>query len=437
MLRHYAFLLSFLPLKNMRFLLLFALLPFALMAQDEGIRYENYIYDEDIATVQFHLAGATQTNPMLDLRPSNGALVLEFDHLGGEIKDYLYTIQHCTSDWQPSDLVDNEYIDGYNEDRILEFQNSLNTLTPYVRYTLRLPNANMRWTKSGNYLLKIYDNDDNRRLVLTRRFLVVESLWGIDAQFVRPAKVDKFNTHHEIDFTINYRNFRIQNPQQDVKAYVMQNFRWDNIIGPLPPFAQRETKLVYDYQDRVVFPAGREWRFFDMRAFDSRGESVKRISEKDDYYEVTLYTDQSRGTASYLFRADLNGRYAIDNRQYNQTIDECDYARVLFSLTQNQPLDDADVYVFGELSDWRLRPEFKMEYLAEAKAYVVEPLLKQGYYNYEYVVVDRKSGKIDESEFEGNWYETRNDYIILVYYRPFGDRYDRLMSSVTLVSGQK
>lgn len=421
----------------MRFLLLFALLPFALMAQDEGIRYENYIYDEDIATVQFHLAGATQTNPMLDLRPSNGALVLEFDHLGGEIKDYLYTIQHCTSDWQPSDLVDNEYIDGYNEDRILEFQNSLNTLTPYVRYTLRLPNANMRWTKSGNYLLKIYDNDDNRRLVLIRRFLVVESLWGIDAQFVRPAKVDKFNTHHEIDFTINYRNFRIQNPQQDVKAYVMQNFRWDNIIGPLPPFAQRETKLVYDYQDRVVFPAGREWRFFDMRAFDSRGESVKRISEKDDYYEVTLYTDQSRGTASYLFRADLNGRYAIDNRQYNQTIDECDYARVLFSLTQNQPLDDADVYVFGELSDWRLRPEFKMEYLAEAKAYVVEPLLKQGYYNYEYVVVDRKSGKIDESEFEGNWYETRNDYIILVYYRPFGDRYDRLMSSVTLVSGQK
>ncbi|MBL7802164.1 MAG: DUF5103 domain-containing protein [Saprospiraceae bacterium] len=421
----------------MRFLLLFALLPFALMAQDEGIRYENYIYDEDIATVQFHLAGATQTNPMLDLRPSNGALVLEFDHLGGEIKDYLYTIQHCTSDWQPSDLVDNEYIDGYNEDRILEFQNSLNTLTPYVRYTLRLPNANMRWTKSGNYLLKIYDNDDDRRLVLTRRFLVVESLWGIDAQFVRPAKVDKFNTHHEIDFTINYRNFRIQNPQQDVKAYVMQNFRWDNIIGPLPPFAQRETKLVYDFQDRVVFPAGREWRFFDMRAFDSRGESVKRISEKDDYYEVTLYTDQSRGTASYLFRADLNGRYAIDNRQQNQTLDECDYARVLFSLTQNQALDDADVYVFGELSDWRLRPEFKMEYLPEAKAYVVEPLLKQGYYNYEYVVVDRKSGKIDESEFEGNWYETRNDYIILVYYRPFGDRYDRLMSSVTIVSGQK
>lgn len=273
--------------------------------------------------------------------------------------------------------------------------------------------------------------------MLTRRFLVVESLWGIDAQFVRPAKVDKFNTHHEIDFTINYRNFRIQNPQQDVKAYVMQNFRWDNIIGPLPPFAQRETKLVYDFQDRVVFPAGREWRFFDMRAFDSRGESVKRISEKDDYYEVTLYTDQSRGTASYLFRADLNGRYAIDNRQQNQTLDECDYARVLFSLTQNQALDDADVYVFGELSDWRLRPEFKMEYLPEAKAYVVEPLLKQGYYNYEYVVVDRKSGKIDESEFEGNWYETRNDYIILVYYRPFGDRYDRLMSSVTIVSGQK
>ena len=417
---------------------LIALLPSGILhAQDEGIRYENYIYDDDIRTVQLHLNGASQTNPMLELRPPNGALVLEFDHLGGDIKDYLYTFVHCNSNWEPSDLVDNEYIEGYNEDRILEFENSLNTLTPYVHYTLRLPNSNMRWTKSGNYLLKIYDNDDEKRLVLTRRFLVVESQWGIEAQFVRPARVDKFDTHHEIDFTINYRNFRIQNPQQDVKAYVMQNFRWDNMIGPLPPFAQRETKLVYDYQDKVVFPAGKEWRFFDMRAFDSRGEGVKRMSEKDDYYEVTLYTEQSRGTSSYLFRADLNGKYAIDNKQYNQTLAECDYAKVLFSLTQNAPLEDADVYVFGELSDWRLLPEFKMEYLPEAKAYIAEPFLKQGYYNYEFVTVDRKTGRMNEDTFEGNWYETRNDYTILVYFRAFGDRYERLMGSSTIVSGQK
>ena len=408
---------------------LIALLPSGILhAQDEGIRYENYIYDDDIRTVQLHLNGASQTNPMLELRPPNGALVLEFDHLGGDIKDYLYTFVHCNSNWEPSDLVDNEYIEGYNEDRILEFENSLNTLTPYVHYTLRLPNSNMRWTKSGNYLLKIYDNDDEKRLVLTRRFLVVESQWGIEAQFVRPARVDKFDTHHEIDFTINYRNFRIQNPQQDVKAYVMQNFRWDNMIGPLPPFAQRETKLVYDYQDKVVFPAGKEWRFFDMRAFDSRGEGVKRMSEKDDYYEVTLYTEQSRGTSSYLFRADLNGKYAIDNKQYNQTLAECDYAKVLFSLTQNAPLEDEDVYVFGELSDWRLLPEFKMEYLPEAKAYIAEPFLKQGYYNYMYVFLKDGTSFGDESWLEGNHYETENNYWILVYHRPQTERYDKLVA---------
>ncbi len=415
----------------------FCLLPFALGAQDEDLRFDNFIYDEEITTVQLHLDRATQSNPILGIQAPNGSLVLEFDHLNGEIKDYLYTFVHCNSDWQPSDLVDNEYIDGFTEDRITEFENSLNTLQPYVHYTLRLPNSNMRWTKSGNYLLKIYDNDNEKRLVLTRRFLVVEPQWAIEAQFVRPSQVGKFNTHHEIDFTVNYRNFRMPNPQQDVKAFVMQNFRWDNIIGPLPPYSQRETKLVYDYQDKIVFPAGKEWRFFDMRAYDSRGEMVKNIGERDNFYEVTLYTDISRGTASYIYRADLNGRFAIDNNTYNQTLAECDYAKVLFSLTQNVPLEDEDVYIFGELTDWRIRPEFKMDYLAEAKAYVAEPFLKQGYYNYEYVAVNRKTGKMDEDRFEGNWYETRNDYTILVYFHTFGDRYDRLMASATISSGQK
>lgn len=411
--------------------------PFAAAAQDEGLRYENYIYDDGIATVQVHLDGAPLTNPIVALRPANGTLVVEFDCLDGETKDYLYTIVHCNSDWKPSDLVDNEYIDGFTEDRILEFENSLNTLTQYVHYTLRLPNANMRWTKSGNYLLKIYDNTYEKRLVLTRRFLVVEAEWSIEAQFVRPAKVDKFDTHQEIDFNVVYRNARIQNPQQDVKAFVLQNFRWDNAIGPLPPFAQQANKLVYDYTDRVVFPAGKEWRFFDMQAFDSRGEGVRRIGERDDYYEVTLVTDKSRGPASYLYRGDLNGRFSIENKQYNQTLIECDYAKVLFSLSQNLPTDDVDVYVFGELSDWRIRPEFKMNFVPEVKAYVAEPFLKQGYYNYEYVAVDQRTGLPDEELFEGNWYETRNDYTILVYYRTFGDRYERLMATSTVSSGQR
>ncbi|MGI9161051.1 MAG: hypothetical protein ACR2K1_14995, partial [Saprospiraceae bacterium] len=266
----------------------------------------------------------------------------------------------------------------------------------------------------------------------------VEPLWGVEAQFVRTAQVQYMNTHHEIDFTVLHRTTRVQNPINDVKAFVLQNGRWDNAIGPLSTnFTRAGAQLVFDYQDKIVFPAGKEWRFFDMRSFDYRGERVRRIEEKNDYYEVTLQPDESRANTAYIFRGDLNGRYSIENTNFNQTLSQCDYARVLFSIQRNLPETDADVYVFGELSDWQLKPEFKMAYDAEAKVYYAEPFLKQGYYNYQYVLVNRENDKMDEDGYEGNWYETGNLYTILVYFRPFGARFDRLMAAVSLDSRQR
>lgn len=214
----------------------------------------------------------------------------------------------------------------------------------------------------------------------------------------------------------------------------MQNGRWDTAIGPIPPFIARQEQLVFDYQDKIVFPAGKEWRYFDMRTFQFRGEFVRNIRMLKNYYEVTLTTDESRANRPYVQHGDLNGRFGIENRNANETLEQCDYAAVLFSLKLGQPLDNEDVYVFGQFTDWQLKPEFRMQYDDEAKAYYCEAYLKQGYYNYQYLVVNRKTGAVDESGFEGNWYETGNDYQILVYYRPFGVRYDQLMLSATMNS---
>jgi len=272
-------------------------------------------------------------------------------------------------------------------------------------------------------------------LVLVRRFMVVEPVWRVEAKFASPASVGKLNTHHEIDFTVGHRGTRIPNPQNDVKAYVLQNGRWDIALGPLQSNFTRVDQLVFDFQDKIVFPAGKEWRYFDMRTFEFRGDRVKTISESTDFYEVTLLTDQSRAGSSLRYRGDLNGRFSVENQNFNQTLLQCDYAKVLFSISQNLPLEGEDVYVFGELTDWLLKPEFKMEHSTEAQAYYCEsPLLKQGFYNYEYRVVNRETGKIDLEGLEGNWYETSNQYTILVYFRSFGDRYERLMSAVTIDS---
>ena len=407
--------------------------PILLVAQSET---ENSVFDEDIRTVQLQLAGSPLSLPMVDLPTRFNSLILDFDHIGDEIKDYKYTIVHCNSDWQPSELVDNQYMDGFLEDRITLVESSFNTLTQYTHYRLPLPNSNIRWSKSGNYLLKVFDADEDDELVLVRRFMVVEPIWRISAQFVRTAKVDKYNTHHEIDFLVKPKGERISNPQNDVKAFVLQNGRWDNAIGPLKPYITRGEDIVYDYQDQIVFPAGKEFRFFDMRTLDVRGERVKIITEKYDYYEVTLQRDESRFDRAAIFREDADGRFVIDNRHYNQSLLQCDYANVLFSVSRNAPLDDEDIYVFGELTDWQLKPEFKMVYNAEAQAYYCEAFLKQGYYNYQYMLVDRASGELDSEGFEGNWYETGNQYTVLVYFRPFGTRYDRLMGAATLKSGR-
>lgn len=405
-----------------------------LAGQDNRLFYDE-VLDNDICAVKLKLTGLPVSLPVADVNAANGTLILEFDHLGDAIMDYEYTIVHCNSDWMPSQLDPTEYINGYPEDRITQFEPSFNTLQQYTHYKLSLPNANFRWTQSGNYILKVWDSANDDQLVFTRRFMVVEPApWRIQTEFVRTARVNKSDTHHELDIKITPKNVRISNPQNEVKTFILQNGRWDSAIGPLGPFITRGDDLIYDYQDVIVFPAGKEFRFFDMRTFDIRGEGVRIIDRKDGYYEVTLQRDISRLNRPNISRNDADGAYVIANNNVNQTLLQCDYAEVLFSLSRNLPFDDADVYVIGELTDWQLKPEFKMKYNEETQAYYCTPYLKQGYYNYQYVLVDRRTGKPDSEELEGNWYETENSYTVLTYFRPFGARFDKLVAASTVKS---
>jgi hypothetical protein len=161
------------------------------------------------------------------------------------------------------------------------------------------------------------------------------------------------------------------------------------------------------------------------------------IRNNAEYFDVTLFTEETRANRPYVYRGDLNGRFSIETSTPGDTLENCDYAMVLFSIKQNAPFDDGDVYIFGELSDWQLKPEFKMRYEESVSAYVCEAFLKQGYYNYQYLVVDRKTGQVDEEGLEGNWYEAANQYYIFVYYRPFGQRYDRLMMATVMDTRQR
>ncbi len=412
-------------------------------AQDEGLVFENHIYKPNIKTVQFHVDGLLTSYPMYNLNAGT-PLLLSFDDMDGDSKNYTYTIVHCNMYWEPSNLAEMEYIDGFIEERVESFEFSFNTLQPYTHYRIAMPNSRMRFTKSGNYLLKVYDNEGRKSLAITRRFVVIEPIVQMNPRLVRPNIAGKLQTHQEIDFVINHERIKISRPMQEIRAAVLQNGRWDNAITDVPPFLFRSNELIFDYQDKIIFPAGKEYRPLDIRSMRFRSQGVAAIQQTDNGYDITLEKDRKRVNDAYFQRVDIDGNFVIENNDRTNLDPDLsgNYANVLFPLYSPEPLYDYDVYIIGAMTDWQLKPEFKMVYNNAVNSYVAKVELKQGYYDYMYATVPiqnaNKKPKTpvlpDFSEIEGNWYETENQYTILIYYRAFGERYDRIIGAATFNS---
>jgi hypothetical protein len=386
---------------------------------------QDTVYIPGITTVQFYPHVNKLGFPLIRLGSGAEYLILEFDDMRGGFTDLLFTVVHCNADWTPSQLQKVEYIDGFEEERFRTFAYSIATFDEYTHYTMNFPNENMNVRFSGNYLLHIYQDDDDKTPVLTRRFVVAENTFKITHRDRQPTNVSKLKTHQELDITVNFKDIRVINPMNEVRIGVIQNGRWRQGIYDVPPQSVRGEELVFDYLDRIVFPAGKEFRNFDTRSIIFRTERVKEIKNLPDGVDVILHTDRSRANVKYITYPDANGRFVVDNRdrfQEPETMSE--YALVHFTL-DHPWIEGKDVYIMGGLCDWRLDPRFKMTYNPNKKAYQGQVMLKQGFYDYLYVTTS-DGVHYDHEELEGNWAETENYYAILVYWRPFGERFDRV-----------
>ncbi|MEL7119719.1 MAG: DUF5103 domain-containing protein [Bacteroidota bacterium] len=414
-------------------LLFFFSIGFPLLSLGQNSEVVNYdhIYKESIKSVKFTVKGLFLTYPIVDLQ-SNVQLQLSFDDLDADNKNYSYYFVHCDQNWQPSQLTEMEYLEGFSEERINDFRFSFNTIKTYTHYEVSLPNEYIRWTKSGNYLLIVF-NEKTGEPIITRRFVVVENLVQIEPVMRRPAKASKTQTHHEIDFVVNLKQFNVKNPRQEVKATILQNGRWDNAIQELPPLFIRGNQLLYDYQDKIVFPAMKEFRTLDLRTFRSLTQNIASIERLDDVFEIQLYKDKKRFNQPYLFRQDLDGNFVVETfDRANQDLSG-DYADVLFLLYSPTEYDEKEIFVTGGFADWEMLPYNKMTYNEMIKCYVAKVRLKQGLIDYGYAVKSSENQfSPNFDEIEGNWQETNNMYTILIYYRPFGERYDRVIGAATL-----
>lgn len=404
-------------------------------AQVNGIT-PDHVYLDKIKTVKVAPAG-NPTAPALITLNSNDKVRVSFDDLDADVKNYYYTLVLCNSDWKPASLNPFDYLKGFIENRVDDYHYSTLPLQEYTHYNLILPNNNCTPTKSGNYLLKVYLNSDTSRLAFTHRLLVVNNKAIIKGTIQQPVNPKIFQTYQKVNFSVSLQGINVNNPLSQIKVFILQNGRWDNAVKNVKPTFIKGDELDYNTENDCVFPALKEWRWVDLRSFRLQTERVAGIDYGKTQTDVYLRLDENRSHQRYLYRRDLNGHFysAILEQGYNPDF-EGDYARVKFTFKAPSPFAGSDMYVFGELTNYECHDSNKMTYNGAKGEYEATLYLKQGYYNYMYGIIPRGGHELDMNNTEGDWWETENDYTILVYYRPLGGRADELIGMRSLNSLQ-
>ncbi|TRW26559.1 DUF5103 domain-containing protein [Flavobacterium zepuense] len=352
---------------------------------------------------------------------------LSFDDLFGNEANYYYTITHCNYDWTPSSqLTVNDYIEGFDNQRIQVYENSFNTLQVYSRYTLTFPNKFTRLLLTGNYIIKILNED--REVVFTRKIIVYDDQVSVPLQVKRARDMDVIQEKHNLDFAIKTQAFNFQSPLQNVKIAIFQNGRFDNAIYNVKPQYTIGNDLIYKYDKETQFWAGNEYLYFDNKDIRNAVNNIARITA-GDIYNTILYTNDARSSKGYTFFPDVNGNFQNKNINLsvtNQNL-ESDYSWVFFKLSAPAFYEKKDIYIGGMFNNYAKTDEYKLEYDEKTATYSKAIMIKQGFNNFMYITAN-KNGNVDgEHAVDGNYYQTENDYNIFVYYRQNNERYDRVI----------
>ncbi len=456
-------------MRNLTFIFLAFLLPnFVSKAQD--IKMENWVYSEDIKSVQTIVNGIISSVPITRLN-SNDYITFQFDDLSEEEdNEFYYKIIMCDRDWNQTQLDPIEYVDGFSDVRLRDWQVSISTKKNYVHYWFTFPNRDTRMKASGNFICYVYNKYDTEVPLFTRRFIVSENQVGADIKWVRATNTEDLRFKQQMNMTVVVKNIKLQNPQRDVTMTIVRNGEWYDNMPNVTCRNYKDGIFTYDNFGQLSFDGGNEYRSFDTRILRGRGFGVKSIDRSQGMAEVTLYPASRRDDLLYNRTFDFNGNFYTDNRDdfdrllfneagdintKNKLVDfrnnfayfdnksdvwqikdkeiRSDYVNVIFSLKSSEPLG-YDVYVMGAFTDFQLKPEFMMKYDNASKMYYCEALLKQGFYDYKFATMDNKKKPFFKWT-EGSWQDTENEYKVIVYLRDFGSRYDRVLGVYSRNSG--
>ncbi|MBQ4822299.1 DUF5103 domain-containing protein [Aquimarina sp. MMG016] len=413
--------------KKLKQILLF--LGFVLCAYHNLIAQQNsqeISPPEYIKTIQLYGGNSEFSGtPIFKLGES---LKLNFDDITGDESDYYYRISHYNFDWTPSSLYKNEFLNGFDEVRILNYENSFNTLQLYSNYTLTIPNQDTRGFKvSGNYMIEVYNIDDE--VIFSRKFIIYEDLTFIKSYVKRSRNLNYVNSRQSIQFEINSPNEILRNPKRNVKTLVIQNNDLKRAITNLIPQFTITNSLIYKYDQESSFDGGNEFIGFDSKEVRSSTPDIQRI-ELQDIYHNFLFTDIKRANRRYTYNPDINGNFVIRNLRAENSNSQADYVWMHFTLECYESIGDGELHIYGNFNNYTLDDSTRLKYDKKSGLYFTKRLFKQGFYNYKYVLV-RPDGSIDPGFISGNFDETENEYTIIPYYRAPGARYDRAIGKGT------
>ena len=383
----------------------------------------NEVISPDIATLQVRNVNQPLSMlPIIQLN-SNEQIQISFDRFGHEYHRYTYKITHCEADWSPStQLFSTDYLDGFQDNLLInQVQESVNTNVIYTHYTLNLPNDQCRITMSGNYKVEVYDEEDNK--LLTAYFMVVEPSMKVELTYTSNTDIDVNQAHQQVGMMLKFGNLMVTNPATQVKTVILQNARWDDARVNIQPQFISHDGLQWQHCRQFIFDAGNNYRKFECLSVDHPTMGIERINWDGHNYQAYLWPDLPR--RNYVFDESGQGIFIIRNSDNNGNDYLSDYVYVNFTL-QTDTSDDA-IYISGGLTNHRLSPQYKMKYDETQHLYTLSLLLKQGYYSYEYVKI-KPDGTTQILPSEGNFYQTKNHYQALVYFKGVNDRTDRLVA---------
>ncbi|MDX1828580.1 MAG: DUF5103 domain-containing protein [Lutibacter sp.] len=348
---------------------------------------------------------------------------LSFDDSNADETEYYYKIEHCTFNWDISNLNSSEYIDGFNEDRIRDYQNSFNTLQPYTHYQVSFPNENTQIKISGNYLISVLNEDDE--VIFQRKFLVYQPKVTVGVSIHKSRDVATIETKQSVEFIINHPNLVINNASEEIKPIILQNDNWQFTINNLKPQFYRGTQLLYKYNAKTSFWAGNEFLYFDNKSIRNSSLHIVKSELGKQLYHTYLYPNEPRSNEPYTLYPDINGNFIIRTLDGENPNTDADYSWVHFTLKMPKLLNES-VYVNGSFNNWKLNDTNRLFYNEKLGQYEASILLKQGFYNYDFVTVN-KNKNISNHEISGSHYQTENNYTVLVYYKKFGSRYTQII----------